>query len=293
MSAPDQLKDYVKNLPKLGDIMISKGKSFIHNPELLNKQSLLMASLVLVINRSMIANYSAIQAKDTPEGPYRTHEAYRTTIREFLGFTGGFLVLRQLQSMIKKGFKNYLDIEDKTNPNIYPMLKNIKAWYKNPVSGKIELFKPRHWDSLTPKVNLENNKKAQKFIRLIENIPGVKFADNAAKEAFLLQMYKLGPIILASIPTVILAGMLLERFTRDHANQVADYIGRLLGGGNPQAAKISAAATQASFSAMSAPPPLANQGLPAGLPFGRANVAPPSWTTPKRPASLWAGSPFG
>lgn len=218
----------------LGKIFANKGSSFVHNPGLLNNQSLIMASLVLVVNRAAIANYTAIKAQGTPEGPYRTHEAYRTTIREFLGFTGGFIVLRQIQGFLKNKTREHFGIKDDPNPNRYELVKNLTQWFKDPsnTEKKIGSFNPQFFYHTKPGIDLEqeNVKSLISRVQKACSKVGVEvLQDKHAQKAFMRQVYNMGPIVLASIPTVGLAGVLLEKFTRDHADQVADFISKHLG----------------------------------------------------------------
>jgi len=300
--------NYLKNLSPLGEMLTNKSRSFVHNPALLNLQSLIMASLVLVINRTAIANYSAVKAKDTPDGPYRTHEAYRTTIREFLGFTGGFVVLRQLQGWIKGWVGDAIGVEEKTNPNNYKLWDAFKKWWKNP-THKATPFEPNFTADLTPKVKPgELEPWAKRCIAAARVFKPEALTERTAIEAYLRQVHKVAPIVLASIPTVALAGVLLEKFTRDHADNVADFIGAHFGGhkgGDKKSPKPAAPVAPAPFNALS-PAPVTLMKPPSfganpPLPFNRINpnitAANAPWTNqrinPMPSRQSWPNPTFG
>lgn len=206
----------------------SKAKCMVYNLDNLQKQSLLLASLALVLERIFIATNSAVQAKGTPEGPYRYRESIRTFIRESLGWIGGFVVLRQLQKGIKWGMGKALEIEDIPSPNKFSIFGAIKELRE---TGAFKKFVPVHDTDLKPILHglKTNNAGIQALLKLKPS--------NVNPEVFIRQIHKFAPIALASIPTVMLAGAYLERVTRDHSDHVVDFISQHLGSGSkPQMA---------------------------------------------------------
>jgi hypothetical protein len=256
-------------------IAANKGTSLVHNLSDLQRQSLILASLVLVGSRIMIANVSAIKAKGTPEGPYRYRESIRTDIREICGWTGGFIVLRQLESAIKKSMADVLHIKEQQNPYKYSTWGAIKEWKENPALV-VTKFKPDFTVDLTPTIDPKNY-----WAKMLV----AKFKPNSMEaKDFIRQVYKFAPIGLASIPTVLLAGAYLERVTRDHSDHVVDFISQHLGSG----AKAKGANPPVASAALLPKTPMPFPGTPP-MPYNNRFTGMPSpakvspWQTPMPP----------
>jgi hypothetical protein len=234
-----------------------------------------------------VSNYSAIKAKGTPEAHMRYREAIRTNIREPMGFFAGFIILRQIERFIRNFAGKKLGIEEKGNPNPYPFWSALKNWFKHPTHEVASL-----------KVNLTADSKS--IIKSMENpniqklVGGVqwlskKFNKNwltkpAAQEAFIRQFYNLGPIIAASVPAVILAGVVLEKLTRDYSDRVVDFISSHLSSkgkpnGAPQKPAASPVAMPATFGANPQPASFQPAGRgPAALQAARYPSAMPNYS---------------
>ena len=207
----------VKNVAEnLGSIMSSKASSMVHNLDGLQKQSLILASLVLVLSRSAVAKSSSDKAKGTPEAPYRYRESVRTYIREICGWTFGFVVLRQLQKGIQWGLGKWLNIRTPKNQNEFSIFKAVGDVWK---TGNFTKFTPIFTADMTPIVD-DKTTSIREWL--------LKAKPHQIKEAtpFLRNFYKHAPIALASIPTVILAGALLERGTRNYSDPVANFFSK-------------------------------------------------------------------
>lgn len=209
------------------------GTNLIQSPDMLKNQSLILASLVLVISRITIAKHSAVKERGTPEGPYRYREFIRTTIREICGWTFGFVVLRALQNfLVKPRLRKLLGLEEVHPPNAYSTWENIKSFFKGhdiaPIKLQLheETTLKHTWNPFSR--NLADTKTLRPFIEMY----GI---GEPAKIGFIKGVYKVGSILLASIPTVALAGYALERFTRDHSDQVVDKVSHVLGHNAPKA----------------------------------------------------------
>jgi hypothetical protein len=211
----------------LGQLASNKFTSLIQNPDSLKAESLILASLALVISRICIATTSAIKAQGTPEGPYRYKESIRTDIREVCGWTFGFVVLRFIQNkIVKPALGKLLGVTESADPNAYSLWKGMKELFK----GKVEKFTPHleqgvvtEWNGSRVSKWLAEAKPVQWLInKLYGNL------EHDAKADFMVKLYKMGGIFLASIPTVALAGYALERFTRDHSDQVVDAVSGFL-----------------------------------------------------------------
>lgn len=215
------------NASHLGTAFLNKGKSLLH-PEFMKEQSLILASLALVISRIVVANVSAMQARGTADGPYRYRESIRTDMREVGGFSLGFLVLRAFQAGIRKGLRAGLNIKPpEDGGHSYKLFENLKKVCKEGVAPAP--FDPDYAKEV--KVHFNKEGGFGKLGALMQKIPKVPVQAKDA-EAFFTKVYKRGPIIIGSIPTVFLAGFMLERMTRDHSEAVVDAVSKHFGGGS-------------------------------------------------------------
>jgi len=215
-----------------GRIITNKGRSLINDLPACQAQSLVLASAVLVASRVVVASASAIKAKGTPEGPYRYREFIKTALREILGFVGGFVVLRQLQKLMQKQLGYKMHIHPAPNPNKYSVIGELKAWCKKP-TAKIKKFVPDLLADQSPKVSKDTleqpwTKKLLEYATVFK--PSLKNANKDVQRSTARQIYRLGPIAPASLITVVLAGFVLEGFTRDHADGVVTAMSKNLGG---------------------------------------------------------------
>lgn len=248
----------LKPLPyNVYQLLKNKSLSLIHKPDTLKTESLLLASLALVISRVIVANISAIKARGTNDGEYRYREAIRTDIREVCGWTLGFIVLRQFQNYIgwglRKGFK--IESPDHGDPKLVCLFKSCLNKIKKPavqsemnvkkhsteipeVQGlKQTLLKLFQKDGIPP-VNINQliiGSHEMKFDQSRINFLYApltklfkKFNVSFTPLQFTKALHTYLPIALGSIPAVYLAGYTLERFTRDHSDQVVDRVSNLL-----------------------------------------------------------------
>jgi hypothetical protein len=227
----------LKNLPQVARNM---GNSITSQPGFFRDQSLILASFALVLSRIAVANLSALKAVGTPEGPFRYQESIRTDIREIGGFTLGFLVLRFFQCGIRKGLRSGLGIMEPTLDNHYSLRK---AWgdltgKTKPAAVKLNLAldsSPRiAGEQLTPFAQKLSDLFEAPVLKSLKHkatatvkLDGLSEAEKvlAKNKAFITQgVYKMAPIIIGSIPTVVLAGYCLERVTRDHSEKIVDAV---------------------------------------------------------------------
>lgn len=215
------------NPTAMGAAVLNKGKSFM-NPEFIKEQSLILASLALVISRIVVANVSAMQARGTADGPFRYRESIRTDMREIGGFTMGFLVLRAFQWGIKKGLRAGLNIKEPADSGYnYKLFENLgKAW-KGESVDKFQADYARE-----AKVLFKEQGNFGKLGKLMQKIPNLVPGDLKKAETFFSKVYRHAPIIIGSVPTVFLAGYMLERMTRDHSEVIVDAVSKRLGGGS-------------------------------------------------------------
>ncbi|WP_373531985.1 hypothetical protein [Vampirovibrio sp.] len=232
----------LKNLPQVARNL---GNNVLNQPGFFRDQSLILASFALVLSRIVVANISALKSVGTPEGPFRYRESIRTDMREIGGFGMGFLVLRLVQWGVKKGLRSHLGITERKLDSDYP-LKN--AWRdlttkEKPAPVRLKLT----WDSFPRIAEDQLSPLAQKISDVFE-APVLKSLKHKAtahvkteglseaekllvkNKAFITEgVYKIAPILISSIPTVALAGYLLERVTRDHSEKIVDAVSKRIG----------------------------------------------------------------
>lgn len=285
----------VSSLPKnLAALCKNKTVSMFQDPETLKTDSLILASLVLVISRSLVANLSAIQAVGTPEGPYRYRQATQTVLREGAGWTFGFIVLRQVQNWIRKSLAKPLGISRVGEPVKYPFGENLAKV----LSGKPPA--PLNLD-LTRVEGLRYNPEqaSQKVVQTLKKFkPFEWLGKNEAQR--MLTLYKAAPIALGSIPAVFLAGYALERFTRDYSDHVVDLVSKTFNkskdaplGGAPQMTPPAPAPVQpvqpiGQLNQLSIAPPVTpmmpNLAMPPMAPVVAPSVTPISQFTGRQPS---------
>lgn len=284
----------------LGKVAKNKTVSMFQDPDQLKTDSLILASLVLVVSRILVANLSAIKTMGTSEGPFRYKQAVQTDIREICGWTFGFIVLRQIQNWLKKKLAGPMGIRKIGEPPSYSLWKNLVKSFTKQGPEALQL-------NLATAQKLEYNAAAAspKWRDFLTKSPLVKplFSKLGKTEADCMKMlYRAAPIALGSIPAVFLAGYALERFTRDYSDHVVDVVSKTFK--NSKAAQMSAGAnpeakpqTQASpnpttlninSTAQAAPQPTVfpfQQSL--GQPLGTA----PSFAGLKQPMPLRSAMP--
>jgi len=207
-------------LRNVGTVFKNKVVSMFQDPETLKTDSLILASLVLVISRIVVANLSAMRAMGTPEGPYRYRESIRTDLREILGWTLGFVVLRQVQNWIRKGLAKPMGITKVGEPVKYPLWQNLKTALagNKPDTVKLDL-------STIERLEYNAGQASKKLLNFLNKHKVFQKLGKTEAER-MLSLYKAVPIALGSIPAVFLAGYALERFTRDYSDQVVDLVSK-------------------------------------------------------------------
>lgn len=215
------------------------GGNLLQNHAVLKDNSLILSSFMLVMSRILVANYSAMKTKGTPDATLRHKEAIRTNIREVCGWTFGFIVLRWFQNLIKKGLKKRYQIdtgipnhwirrEFNTIWHAFQNKTNYKTGGPPALSAAGDVFRP-----LKSKAAYEQDT----LLRLLKKLP-FKSLKNAAAKDLVKPLYSWAPIIVGSIPAVFLAGYALERFTRDYSDKVVDAVSRKFGSKHPSEKNI-------------------------------------------------------
>lgn len=277
-------------------IVKNKANSLVQNPDSLKNESLILASLALVISRIIIANVSAVNARGTSEGPYRYRESIRTTIREVCGWTLGFMVLRAIQAKLRAKIGSHLGVKAAEDKNSYSLFGSFLNMLKKP-GDKVNPINLDLAQSLEPTYN----KAVQK--NYVKTFLGSDFARNLIRnrfggqeEKFVKFLYKVCPIAIASIPTVALAGYALERFTRDHSDKVVDFVSGSL---NKGAVKIQSGAGQVQAQVMQYSQAIPFRGF-TGQPYGMhlqspfhfsKSMAQPTFQATSQSPGMQAASP--
>lgn len=198
------------------------GQHLLQDHHAIKTNSLIASSLILVLSRILVANYTAFKSKGTKDGPYRYREAMRTNIRELCGWTFGFVVLRYFQGLTKKAIGKFFGITESGGLPRFRPFKQLKTAFNAAVQKKPFQVGGPPVDPALPRVFDFSNKAAFRKVRpILERIPGLR---GKPAHAMLQAFYNWTPILLGSIPAVFLAGYALERFTRDHSDQVVDMI---------------------------------------------------------------------
>ncbi|HEY9687655.1 MAG TPA: hypothetical protein V6C52_11830 [Coleofasciculaceae cyanobacterium] len=217
LSRPTAFRQLARNT---AEILYNKGQSVFHNHAALRKDALVVASLAQVASRIFISNVSAYKAKNTQDGPYRYWQAMNTTLREFLGWILSFGVLRFTEEKIRQWFRRGFGIE--TPPEPPSMLKQWrqalgKAWRRE----WHEIPKPAPDPALVEKFTFKNTARFEKLRPWLEKIPLLK---GKAPAEMVQHLVHWAPFLLSAIPTILLSGYILERFTRDHADSVVNLL---------------------------------------------------------------------
>lgn len=221
------------------------GNNLLQDHARLKTNSLIVSSLILVLSRVFIANLTAQKTKGTPEGPLRYREAVRTTIREFCGWTFGYIILRWVQNMTKTAMKIHFGIKDrhgeipKASARYFkerwagmlkeqPLVKALSSAFKRekftiPVS-EMDTTIEKAMEFAHP----ERVAKAKGFFEKF--LPAAR---RMGTQEFMETLMRWAPIAVGSVPAVLLAGYALERFTRDHSENVVDAISKRFGKNEP------------------------------------------------------------
>lgn len=192
--------------------------------------ALLYASLVLVISRMYALRKSVKKAKGTVDENYRKSEAIKTSLREIGGFSFSFIVLRMFQSIIGKRIAKFFGLNkyDSLTEFTAKHFRDAFIWAfikKKPLYTKQEYFTP----TLRYPDNPKNLEKMQEYYagvgidKFFKDKTLHLSGEAKARQVFrnIRTMYVRLPIILGSIPAIILSGFLLEHFTQKHANRLA------------------------------------------------------------------------
>lgn len=260
---------FVKNLAQFGK---NRWNNAMQNPMAFKDQALSIASLVLVVSRVLVANFSALRARGTADGPYRYRESIRTDIREIAGWTFSFAVLRQVQKLIERKLNAAMNVKTFKDPNVTSIRNDVSALFSN---------KPIR-ESMPQLGFIEKSTEHIRTPRFLEKVWKTNWAQNQFKKNerdFALFVNKNLPMAAASIPSIFLAGYVLEGFARDHCNQVVDSISKMFHGASGKNQPAAAAPNPPQFGSLAGRRPHS----PAA-----PSVPPPAATARPKPHSARA-----
>jgi hypothetical protein len=219
----------------VGRAIAHKGESILQDPAEFKFNAMALSSFLLVIARVTIASYSAAKAQGTPDGPYRTQESIRTDIREIGGVSSSYGLMLAVTLLLKAAMRKAWGIPTAEG---YALWKNIREAAKNRHDPAFKVKRPDWAGMLSRSENFVANPEKAKgllavinAIRRIFNKPTLK--NDAEKISAIGKVYTWTPVVLSGGMALYVSGMLLERFTRNHSNDVVDWINSKSGASQP------------------------------------------------------------
>lgn len=242
-------------------MVANQSQKLLQNPEGSKQYGVIAASALLVVSRMMVSNYSAVKAIGTDKAAFRRQEAIRTNIREVGGFCSSFGLVLLLAPHFKWLIDKRFGISDGTTDPLLVRLFSSKAnVQKSTEDGLLKQFgksiatlwtkKAYQVKSYTPKLSelpspfecnlakFETSFEGQSLTKIVH------WFDKTVKPEVLLKRYReLTPYLLATPFTLLVSGVLLEIFTREHSKDVVAFISKALGGDTKNSPKPPAAST--------------------------------------------------
>ena len=197
--------------------------NLMQNPTLITRNSLIVSTLILVLSRIGITFQSANKTKGTPEASFRRKEAIKTTFREACGWTVTYGLFRGIENLTRKIMRDYFGIEKQTHGLGLSNLKHELGYALRREKSHFKGVKPielvdNYQFGFTQTARYEKLKPA--IDRLFKALHlNTTVTDATAR---LKGLYKWAPVVAATIPTVLLSGVVLERYARDHADNLAE-----------------------------------------------------------------------
>lgn len=239
----------------------------IHDLSSVRNNAFILSSLIQVVSRIFVANKSAQETRNKPEGILRYKEAVKTTFREAMGFCLSYIVLRSFQRATVDLFRNYLWIQKGLLSSKPTMFNGIfQRWFKTPKSlmevpekifptlrdsvlrlkeqvslyrrGKLKPLELLPVDRLF-RQELNNRgvfihasrqgkyRRMEPLVNWVNKIAGKPL--DAPQEMKLQTFLDWLPPLVGSIPALFLSGFMLERFSQKYAEPIAEKIANRLG----------------------------------------------------------------
>ncbi|MEB3287052.1 MAG: hypothetical protein VKJ04_06075 [Vampirovibrionales bacterium] len=209
-------------------------KDFWYNlrqdPIVLRNNALILSSFLLVVTRILAVNKSSLEARGTSEAHHRRSEAIKTAIREFGGFVFSFLVLRLMQHLNAIALRKYFGLPAEGSL----VISTFKHLSQAVGASKKKLPVATYRSFIAPGFTMPEDptKMLSRYRQL--NLDNLWFFKTKALSlptereilrqvgTHMKQIMTVLPVILGSIPTLVLSGYILERYTQKHANRIAE-----------------------------------------------------------------------
>ncbi len=234
-TASEGLKVLGKNLKTLaGDY----GHVVIQDHDMLKVNALIFSTLILSLSRIGISYGSAQKAKETPEEQYRRQEFIRTSIREIGGWTFSYVALRFFERQLRNYIRSegFLGLGKKGKDILIQYFEKAGQQFKAWRNGTIRPLKAKRGpvEALEETFLQYDSQKYTGWKKALIEL----FSHNdtqAPTPQKIEKFHKWFPLIAGSIPSVILSGYYLERFTMDHSDRVVNAMNSWFNKGKPSA----------------------------------------------------------
>lgn len=206
------------------------GKHTALNHGSFKRNALIFSVFGLCSARIFLSFQSALKAKGTEDEAFRMSEAIGTGIREYGGFALSFVTFSMFVGLTQKLLKKHLIKNvDKLNPKNNAIKrfanyvgKEVKSFFGNKPQQKIANVEFAFKQGEVSDFATEAPKN--KFVKGITNLFSGKTAQEKAKTT-----YDWLPIIVGSIPSLILSGFALENFNLKHSKALFSKIEKAMG----------------------------------------------------------------
>jgi hypothetical protein len=232
------------------------------------KQSALpFASLALVMARTAIVWETAAQARGTDQEDYRLREAFKTSMREWGGWTCSFWVLGKVadgvSGFLRKGLGFESGVRDPISGQLqkydsgYGVLKSLQRAGKQlqafasgkalPELPEVKAFpgamdvhidlKAAPWRQQGALGGLIKPAQVDDFLKGVARLGEKEVLEtgDALLAKGVQKTMTWGPALIGAIPAIALSGFALEWFSLKHSENVINQVMRLFGGDTPQA----------------------------------------------------------
>ncbi|MGE0201079.1 MAG: hypothetical protein AB7P76_08935 [Candidatus Melainabacteria bacterium] len=218
-------------------------RSLYEHHSVLKKNAFIISSLILVITRVLIAQNTARKARRTndTEAGYRQQEAMKTTVRELGGFTFSFALLRTVESFVKRQIRHGFSLKkDDTimkhlRTQAWRVLKKGQEYVPYETYSEVGLrsisqhsaaaWKAGEWYS---RLRLDTICKALGWGSVLSE-SGAIVDFNRMLNRTHTAIFRIVPVLAGMVTAGTLSGYALEKITRDHYQDLANFTRGFLG----------------------------------------------------------------
>ncbi|MEB3206291.1 MAG: hypothetical protein VKK59_02945, partial [Vampirovibrionales bacterium] len=247
-----------------------------HEPSDMRIHILTLGNFVLCSLRAGVSLISAKLSKDTPQEEYRFRQAVQTVMREFGGFVLTFIFpLKLIKSLVESRLQKGLGVQFSSQQcySLGHAIKDTAQQLHCAIQRKaLPAIKSYGFRSGTESevVAVDATKRLTRMLTPL--VQKIKAPSDIAKWNIL---YKYLPPLVAAIPTLLLSGIMLERFSLSRSADVVDAIADMAREhkSNSYARKLAKGKVAPLLSHVATPP---NLNLPPSQPlraFYGANLA--------------------